>query len=82
MKSFEPGELFVYLNGDQAEIGKVKRPNNDNTGYFCYYSEGDTAANTPIGCMYKLVNSYVIQDTSLAWHQKESEQKTTSKKAD
>lgn len=65
MKSFEDGELFVYINGDKAEIGKVKRKNNKGNGYFCYYHEGETAANTPLECMYKLVNSYTIKITTL-----------------
>lgn len=65
MKSFEKGELFVYINGDKAEIGKVKRINNMGDGYFCYYHEGDTASNTPLACMHKLVNSYTIKATTL-----------------
>lgn len=66
---FKKGELFIYLNGDKATIGKVKRENNDGTGYFCYYSEGETAANTPLRCMYKLENSYTIKSTSLGGQQ-------------
>ena len=54
MKSFEDGELFVYIDhlwryhfgdGDKAEIGKVKCKNKTGDGYFCYYNEGDTAEN-------------------------------------
>jgi hypothetical protein len=65
MKEFKEGELFIYKNGDRCEIGIVKRPNNTNDGYFCYYHEGDTAANTPVENMFKLVNSYVIKKTSI-----------------
>jgi len=65
MKIFEDGELFVYLKGDKAVIGKVKRMNNTGDGYFCYYHEGDTCANTPTDLMYKLVNSYTIKETTL-----------------
>ena len=50
-------ELFVYCNGDRWELGQVKRPNNTGDGYFCWYSTGDTAANTPVGCMHKLANA-------------------------
>ena len=57
MDSYEPGELFVYVNGDRWELGQVKRENNDGTGYFCWYSTGDTCANTPTGCMHKLANA-------------------------
>ena len=55
--TYVPGELFVYVNGDRWELGMVKRPNHDGTGYFCYYSRGDTAANTPLRCMHKLANA-------------------------
>ena len=65
MKSFKEGELFVYINGDKAEIGKVKRENNTGDGYFCYYHEGETTANTPLECMYKLLKSYRIKATTL-----------------
>lgn len=61
-KEFENGEYFIYVNGDKYELGKVKRPNNDGTGYFCYYHEGSTCANTPTHCMHKLVNAYIIRE--------------------
>lgn len=54
--TYQPGELFVYTNGDKWELGLVKRPNNTGDGYFCYYSTGDTAANTPTSRMHKLAN--------------------------
>ena len=54
---FEPGELFVYTNGNRWELGMVKRPNNSGDGYFCWYSRGDTAANTPTTHMHKLNNA-------------------------
>ena len=54
---YEPGELFVYANGDRWELGQVKRVNNNGSGYFCWYSTGDTAANTPTRCMHKLANA-------------------------
>jgi len=56
MTKFENGELFVYTNGDRWELGMVKRPNNSGDGYFCWYSRGDTAANTPTSRMHKLSN--------------------------
>lgn len=54
---YSPGELFVYTNGDRWELGMVKRPNNTEDGYFCWYSRGDTAANTPMHYMHKLTNA-------------------------
>ena len=57
MTKFENGELFVYVNGDRWELGMVKRPNNTGDGYFCWYSLGDTAANTPTELMHKLANA-------------------------
>ena len=56
MTEYANGELFVYVNGDRWELGMVKRPNDDGDGYFCWYSTGDTAANTPTWCMHKLAN--------------------------
>ena len=55
--TFHPGELFVYTNGNRWELGMVKRPNNTGDGYFCWYSRGDTAANTPTCHMHKLANA-------------------------
>ena len=60
MQTFKNGEYFIYVNGDKYEIGKVKRPNNNGTGYFCYYHSGTTAANTPTDLMHKLINAYCI----------------------
>ena len=56
-EAYEPGELFVYVNGDRWELGMVKAPNKTGDGYFCWYSRGDTAANTPTRCMHKLSNA-------------------------
>lgn len=67
--TFEPGELFIYVNGNaetgRFEIGKVKRKADHGDRYFCYYSEGDTAACTPVNCMHKLVNRYCVKANSL-----------------
>lgn len=57
MSTFENGELFVYTNGNRWELGMVKRPNGRGDGYFCWYSRGDTAANTPTTHMHKLSNA-------------------------
>lgn len=63
MKDFKVGEYIIYQNGDRCELGRIKRIVSD--GAFVYYSEGDTAAKTPFDCMHRLVNEYVIQETSL-----------------
>lgn len=63
MTVFKENELFIYKNVDSYELGKVKRPNNTGTGYFCWYHTGSTCANTPVECMHKLTNSYVIKET-------------------
>lgn len=60
MDKYEPNELFIYTrDGDcqHIELGMVKGPNNTGDGYFCWYSRGDTAANTPTRCMRKLANA-------------------------
>ena len=63
MNNFKEGEYIIYQNGDNFEIGKIKRITEN--GAFVYYSSGETAAKTPFDCMHKLVNSYVIKETSL-----------------
>ena len=62
MKEFRPGELFVCMNGERLEIGKVKKENYTGDGYFCWYSTGETAANTPVDCMHKITNLYALYD--------------------
>ena len=63
MKDFKEGEYIIYRNGDRYEIGKIKRIVDD--GAFVWYHDGDTAAKTPFDCMYKIINNYVIGETSL-----------------
>ena len=60
---FQVGEYIIYQNGDSYEIGKIKRLTED--GVFVYYSSGDTASKTPYYCMHKLINAYVVKETSL-----------------
>ena len=61
--AFKAGDLIIYRNGDRYEIGKIKRivPG----GAFVWYSEGDTAANTPFDCMHPLTNAYMVKKTTL-----------------
>lgn len=63
MNQFNEGELIIYKNGEIFEIGKIKKIAED--GAFVYYHDGSTAAKTPYENMHKLVNSYVIKETSL-----------------
>lgn len=63
MKDFKEGEYIIYQNGDRYEIGKIKRIVDD--GAFVWYHSGETAANTPFEQMHKIVNEYVIGETSL-----------------
>lgn len=63
MQDFKPGEYIIYQNGDCFQLGRIKWITDD--GAFVYYHEGETAAKTPFDCMHKLVNSYVIDKTSL-----------------
>lgn len=60
---YKAGQYIVYMNGNRAEIGKIKRITSD--GAFVYYHEGDTAAKTPFDRMWPIINDYVIKDTSL-----------------
>lgn len=59
---YEPGEAFVYRNGDRYEIGIVKRRNPHRPDcYFCWYHTGDTAANTNVADMHKVSNLYAFR---------------------
>lgn len=62
-KKFRVGQLIIYRNGDNYEIGKIKRIVKD--GAFVWYSSGETAAKTPFDLMHPLVNEYVIGETNL-----------------
>lgn len=54
---FKDGELFVYKKAPGTyELGVVKRDRGDGT-YACYYSQGTTAAVTPVHFMRKLTNA-------------------------
>lgn len=64
MTKFIEGELFIYKNDNNYEIGKVKRVVDDET-YFCWYHEGETAAKTHERNMNKIKNAYVIKDETL-----------------
>lgn len=67
MNDFKEGDLIVYVNGSDAEIGKIKSVHED--GAFVWYHEGTTAAKTPFDRMYKLRNDYCVKETTLggAW---------------
>lgn len=63
MKDFKEGEYIIYQNGDSFRLGKIKRIINGTI--FIYYSSGDTASKTPLSCIHKIENEYVIGETSL-----------------
>lgn len=62
-EKFKPGDYIIYQNGNCFEIGKIKRVTDD--GAFVWYHNGGTAAKTPFDCMHKLMNSFVITETTL-----------------
>ncbi len=59
-QNFQPGQLVLYRNGDSFELGLVKSIRQDGTP-FVYYSEGDTAAATPVENLHRLRNPYVVR---------------------
>ena len=63
MAEYHDGDYIIYRNGENYELGKIKRVVQD--GAFVWYHSGDTAAKTSFDCMYKLLNEYVIGETSL-----------------
>lgn len=58
-----PGQLVLYQNGSSFELGLVKSIRQDGTP-FVYYSDGDTAAATPVENLHKLRNSYVVRQAA------------------
>ena len=64
MEKFSAGEYVIYENGSTFELGRIKRIADD--GAFVYYHEGQTASKTPFDHLHKLVNSYVISQTTIA----------------
>ena len=65
MNDFKVGDLVIYQNGSSYEIGKIKRLAEDGSGAWVYYSSGDTATKTPYDHMHKLMNAYVVTETTL-----------------
>lgn len=57
--NFYVGEPIIYRNGDNYELGIIKRINDDNTA-FVYYHTGDTAANTRFEDMHHIRNLYAF----------------------
>ena len=63
MDEWKVGEYIIYHNGEKYELGRIKSVCKN--GCFVAYHDGETGAKTPFDCMHKLVNGYVIKDTSL-----------------
>lgn len=63
MDEWKVGEYIIYHNGEKYELGRIKSVCKD--GCFVAYHDGETGVKTPFDCMHKLVNGYVIKDTSL-----------------
>ena len=64
-RTYEPGEMIVYANGDRWEVGVVKCQMAKGR-YACWYSKGDTSAVTPADHMHPLFNDNwapVLADT-------------------
>ena len=60
---FKPGQLVIYINGETAQIGIIKRLSDD--GAFVWYHEGETAAKTPYRFLRPLLNAHTIKGTTL-----------------
>ena len=57
---YKPGEVILYTNGDQKELGVVKRVGILPDTYFVWYHRGDTAACTHASNMSKILNLYAF----------------------
>ena len=63
MNEYQVGEYIIYQNGNEYEIGRIKKLREDCA--FVCYNEGETAARTPYELMHKILNKYVVKKTSL-----------------
>ena len=61
--NFKVGQLIIYFNGSNYEIGKIKTI-KDN-GAFIFYHSGETAALTSYADIKPIVNDYCITATRL-----------------
>ena len=57
---YEVGETIIYQNGENFELGIVKKDCGNNE-YFINYHMGDTAARTHARNMHKILNIYAFK---------------------
>lgn len=63
VRDLKPGDYVIYHPcDDRTEIGRVLRRTNSNTGWFVFYSSGETAASTPDELLYPIDNAYALHD--------------------
>ena len=58
---FHEGQLIMYKNGDNVEIGKIKILFEDAA--FVWYHVEETAARTRLEDMHPISNAYCIVET-------------------
>jgi hypothetical protein len=61
MNKYEVGEVVLYQNGDNFELGIIKRLGNSPDTYFVWYHMGDTAACTNERNLHKIINLYAFE---------------------
>lgn len=62
-EKFKVGEYVIYSSINGYELGQIK--SIKGTMAFVYYHGGETAACTSLDLLHKIVNGYVISDTTL-----------------
>lgn len=65
------GDYVIYINGygsssPKVELGRIAAfvPGREDAVRVCYHA-GETAANTPLSCLFKLKNAWNITGTDL-----------------
>ena len=61
--NFKEGQLVIYSNGSNHEIGKIKALTE--TGAFIFYHSGETTALTRYEDIQPILNDYCIAKTIL-----------------
>lgn len=64
---FQVGDYVVYQGSQGLELGRVASVGDDETYFVCFHS-GCTSAATPETKLEPIINSYVIQKTSLGYN--------------
>lgn len=65
---FKPGDYVIYKGPQGFELGRIVREGSNPKTYHVCYSGGCTSACTPEHLLEPIINSYLIQETSIGFN--------------